>query len=101
MDFNIDINKLLKIITICLNEIKEINEEIVNIDKNDYYETSEKRYNFDGCDEINVGSLKDDWDFLNLSHDRGDAANPYMLIHAAPILRFLAEKFAKDSGGGA
>jgi hypothetical protein len=41
-----------------------------------------------------VGSLSDDCDFIRLAHaslEKGEAPAPYILIHAAPLLRYVAE----------
>lgn len=43
-----------------------------------------------------VGSLQDDWEFLKplLSQDRNQAVS-LMLIHAAPLLRYLGRKIGQ------
>jgi len=44
---------------------------------------------------LDLGRLSDDWGFLaNMSSDRGEAV-ALMLIHAAPLLRYIGEKIAK------
>lgn len=46
-------------------------------------------------DEITVGSLYDDLEFLEpLLHDK-DQAFPLMLIHVSPLLRYLAHKIGQ------
>jgi len=45
--------------------------------------------------EIDIGSLSDDWNFLSkVTLDRQQAVS-LMLIHAAPLLRYVGEKVGK------
>lgn len=41
---------------------------------------------------LDIGNLHDDWEFLRQVADDGDQAVSLMLIHAAPLLRYLAIK---------
>lgn len=44
--------------------------------------------------KADVGSLSDDCDFIRLAHaslERGETPMPYVLVHVAPLLRYVAE----------
>jgi hypothetical protein len=44
---------------------------------------------------LDVGSLRDDWHFLaTMGTERSEAVS-YMLIHAAPLLRYIAERIGR------
>ncbi len=44
---------------------------------------------------LDVGSLTDDWEFLSKVIDRPEGGAGLMLIHAAPLLRYVGEKTGK------
>ena len=51
-------------------------------------------------DVLDVGSLKDDVDFLKLAMSQRKGGMPpdiYSLVHAAPLLRYIAESHVKDA----
>lgn len=64
------------------------------LDEDLYWEVDEcVRYGFTRspeCGDFVVGQLYDDWHFLSALLEDPDQAHPLMLIHLAPLLRYMA-----------
>jgi hypothetical protein len=60
-----------------------------NVDSQSLFKTKEKPL------ETDLGSLHDDWGFLREILNDEDQAVALMLVHAAPLLRYIGEKIGQ------
>lgn len=96
MDNNLEIQKenLNQILLNLINKIDSINENSISLDKDLYwYINNEELYNvYEEPEKITIGSIKEDWDFLQkiLTDDR-EVIN-YDFNKISNILRFISEK---------
>lgn len=98
-DNSIKLEELRQVINTIFDHIKEdLNLEDCPLTENYYWDISEDSLYAAGKDmgSPSVGSLQDDWEFLSplLSQDRNQAI-PLMLIHVAPLLRYLGQKIGQ------
>ena len=57
----------------------------------------EKAYDINvDVNELDVGNLNDDWDFVSTLLDDKEEPLAYQLVEIAPILHFIGEKLGKD-----
>lgn len=101
MDVNggIKLDELRQIINVIFDHIKEdLKVEDCPLTENYYWDLSGDSLYAIGNDAEppSVGSLQDDWDFLKplLLQDRNQAVS-LMLIHAAPLLRYIGRKIGQ------
>lgn len=95
----IKLDELRQIINLIFDHIKEdLKIEDCPLTENYYWDVSDDLlYAIDkDAEPPSVGSLQDDWDFLKplLSQDRNQAVS-LMLIHAAPLLRYIGRKIGQ------
>ena len=92
----INIAKLRRIIDALLVHAEQVHGPELRLDHDYYWDISNPEL-YDTAQSINqvkeVGSLGDDWEFLHDMRLEDIATEgPYqMLIHAAPLLRYLAD----------
>jgi hypothetical protein len=60
-----------------------------NLSEKDLYDTTKRNPTLD------VGRIVDDWEFFSKTPEDREQTIAYMLIHAAPLLRYLAETVKK------
>jgi hypothetical protein len=95
----VNIGELRRIVSDLLDHVEAINGPDLRLDQ-DYYWDVDSDPLYDMTKEMpkadRVGSLGDSWEFLlNLRKQEGDikgAGPSLMLIHAAPLLRYIGEK---------
>ena len=95
----IKIEDLRRVINAILDHIKDDLEiEECQLAENFYWDLAgDSLYVVDKDAETpSIGSLQDDWDFLRplLSQDRTQAVS-LMLVHVAPLLRYLGHKIGQ------
>jgi hypothetical protein len=91
----VPVGELKAVVNLILDHIvHDLKVESIPIEENLYWDMDIK-YLYDvqnKAPELDIGSLVDDWDFLTkLGTDRRDAVS-LMLIHVAPLLRYIGEK---------
>jgi hypothetical protein len=92
----IPIGELRAVVNLILDHIiHDLKIENVQLDE-DYYWGMGKEDLYAILNEkpdLTIGSLADDWDFLSkMDKDRRHEAVSLMLIHVAPLLRYVGEK---------
>lgn len=95
----VDIGELRRIVNDLLDHVEAINGPELRLDQ-DYYWDVDSDLLYDMTKDVPkadlVGSLGDSWEFLlNLRKQEGDIkieGPSLMLIHAAPLLRYIGEK---------
>jgi arginine repressor len=76
----------LEIRKVCISDDQDF---YWDLNKEDVFKVKEKQ------PDLGVGRLSDDWEFLqSILKDREHAVS-LMLIHVAPLLRFIGEKFGQ------
>lgn len=94
---DIDIEKLRSITNLVFDHIiNDLKIKRVELRK-DYYwtiETEQLYVTKNDPTELNVGQLYDDWEFLTKIENREEAV-AYMLIHLAPLLRYIGEEIGQ------
>lgn len=98
----VNIGELRGILNDLLDHVEAINGPDLRLDQ-DYYWGVDSDLLYDMTKEVpkadRVGSLGDSWEFLlNLRKQEGDikgAGPSLMLIHAAPLLRYIGEKIGR------
>jgi hypothetical protein len=99
MDLEIKFSDLRKIINSIFDHIEQdLKISSVHIEEDDYWDIfTEDLYNpLKDPAELGLGKLYDDWDFLKnmLSRPREEAVS-LMMIHVAPLLRYIGEKIGQ------
>jgi hypothetical protein len=91
----VPIGDLKAVVNLILDHIvHDLKIEAVQIEE-DFYWDVDSKYLYDvqtTASDLSIGSLRDDWEFLTkMGNDRRDAVS-LMLIHVAPLLRYIGEK---------
>ena len=95
MALEINISELRLVINRILDHIEhDLGHASVKLDEDDYWDVAdEERYDFTKSPEnFEHGQLHDDWEFLSSILKDKDQAVALMLIHAAPLLRYVGEQ---------
>lgn len=93
----VSIGELRRIVNDLLDHVETVNGPELRLDQ-DYYWDLHSEVLYDVTKQVSnvdlVGSLGDSWEFLlNMRHDDIKQDGPsLMLIHAAPLLRYIGEK---------
>jgi hypothetical protein len=91
----VPVGELKTIVNLILDHIvHDLKIETVSIEEDFYWDVDSKGlYDVQTtASELDIGSLIDDWEFLaKVSEDHRQAV-ALMLIHAAPLLRYIGEK---------
>lgn len=93
----VNISELRRIVNDLLDHAESVNGPELRLDQ-DYYWDLESEVMYDVTTRVSgvhlVGSLGDSWEFLlNMRNDDIKQDGPsLMLIHAAPLLRYIGEK---------
>lgn len=78
--------------------IRDLGIESVEITPDeDFYWDMDKRYLYNVQNKepvLDIGRLADDWEFLS-KMERREEAVALMMIHAAPLLRYIGEKIGQ------
>jgi hypothetical protein len=97
-DLKIEISDLRKIINSIFDHIEQdLKISSVHIGEDYYWNIStEELYNaLKDPTNLNIGQLYDDWEFLkNILEDKNQAVS-LMMIHVAPLLRYIGEKIGQ------
>jgi len=91
----ISINELRVIIDAILSHITDdLGIDSIKLDKDFYWEIPDVRLHIldQKPEQLTMGSLCDDWGFLQPLLSERDQALSLMLLHAAPLLRYIALK---------
>ena len=107
----INVDVLRKVINGVLDFVeKDLGQKEVELKQNYYWSIADKvLYAMEKSPEqLDVGSLKDDWDFVLSASQSADQQIPIMLIHIAPLLQALSQAVpnyaapdeASKTGGG-
>jgi hypothetical protein len=91
----VSIGELKAVVNLILDHmIQDLKVDSVAIE-NEFYWDMDRKYLYDVHNKtpvLDIGSLHDDWEFLaKMGSDRRDAAR-LMLVHVAPLLRYIGEK---------
>ena len=100
----IDLEALKTFIAQALDDLIMMNKsKVLNIDtdQDNYWELAGAAMFEVGTrpEALDVGSLRDDVDFLNLAMSQRRGGTPpdiYSLVHAAPLLRYIAESHLRN-----
>ncbi|MDR0234492.1 MAG: hypothetical protein LBI31_06820 [Zoogloeaceae bacterium] len=96
MDVEIKIADLRLAINRILDHIEnELGHTSVALGQDYYWEVHDAdKYDFNKTPNNNymVGNLYDDWEFLSATLKDKDQAIAYMVVHAAPLLRYIGEE---------
>lgn len=91
----IEIEEIRTVLNSILNHISDdLNIKSITLDEDYYWSvSSDSLFSSDKKPaDFELGSLRDDWEFLReILHDKDQSA-ALMLVHAAPILRYIGEK---------
>ncbi len=90
----IEIEELRKITNWIFDHIRDdVNIKEINLDEDFYWDIDDdKLYDMQSKPiEIDVGQLYDDWEFLSKIDNKEEAVS-LMLIHLAPLLRYIGTK---------
>lgn len=93
----VNIGELRRIVNDLLDHVESVNGPELRLDQ-DYYWDLNSEAMYDVTKKVSnvdlVGSLGDSWEFLlNMQRDDIKQDGPsLMLIHAAPLLRYIGEK---------
>lgn len=96
----VNIGELRRIVNDLLDHVESVNGPELRLDQ-DYYWDLDSKVMYDVTKKVSdvdlVGSLGDSWEFLlNLRRDNIKQDGPsLMLIHAAPLLRYIGEKIGQ------
>lgn len=95
----ISISELKAVVNLILDHIvHDLKIERLQLDEDFYWDITDKKGLYDVAKEspnLDIGSLADDWDFLvKMDKDREQAVS-LMLIHVAPLLRYVGEKVGR------
>jgi hypothetical protein len=98
MAVEIKISELRSVVNQILDHIEhDLGQKSVALDQDDYWDVADdERYDPNKSPEkYVVGRLHDDWEFLcSILRDK-DRAVALMLVHAAPLLRRIAEQIGR------
>jgi hypothetical protein len=95
MDLEIKISELRMVVNRIFDHIEnELGQRIISLSQDDYWELGQiDRYDFTkDPSRHEVGKLYDDWEFLSAILTDENNSVPYMLVHLAPLLRFIGEE---------
>ena len=95
MAVEIKLSELRTVVNRILDHIEHnLGRTSVKLDQDSYWDVaSGERYDFTKSPEnFEHGQLQDDWEFLSSILKDKDQAVALMLIHAAPLLRYLGEE---------
>ena len=100
----IDLEELKTFITYILDELVRTNKSKtigIDLNKDNYWELAgDAMFAVETKPKaLDVGSLSDDVDLLNLAmsqQKKGASLDVYSLVHAAPLLRYIAERHVKN-----
>lgn len=90
----IEIEKLREITNLIFDHLHDdVGVHKIKLDNDFYWDIdSEKLYNIESKpDEIDIGRLNDDWEFLLKINSKEEAVS-LMLIHIAPLLKYIGTK---------
>jgi hypothetical protein len=95
MAVEIKLSDLRAVINQILDHIEhDLGRASVKLDQDSYWDVANgERYDFTKSPgNFEHGQLQDDWEFLSAILKDKDQAVALMLIHAAPLLRYLGEE---------
>jgi hypothetical protein len=95
MDVEIKLSELRLVINRILDHIEhDLGRESVKLDQDNYWDVADvERYDFTKSPEnFGHGQLYDDWEFLSSILKDKDQAVALMLLHVAPLLRYIGEE---------
>jgi hypothetical protein len=97
LDLEINIEDIRKVINLILDHIEnDLKISKVRIEE-DYYWNMDKNHIYNVLEEpkeSSIGQLYHDWEFLLHINSKDDAVS-LMLIHVAPLLRYIGEKIGQ------
>ena len=96
----VDISDFKKVLNIILNHVEEdLGIRQVEIDSSEdfYWDVTDDSLNevSGGKPSCDIGRLSDDWEFLQPILNNPEQGVALTLIHAAPLLRYLAKKIGQ------
>jgi hypothetical protein len=95
MGVEIRISEIREVVNRILDHIEhDLSLPAVRLSQDDYWDVlDDERYDFSKSpNSFGHGRLHDDWEFLSSILKDKDQAVALMLIHAAPLLRWLGEE---------
>lgn len=98
MDLEIDLRDLRRTIDRIFDHLeRDLQIRSVKLAEDNYWDSPEaERYDFSKSPrEWHSGQLYDDWHFLSKILEDDERAVAYMLVHAAPLLRYIGESIKK------